>query len=142
MTAGLAIYDTMTYITSPVHTVCVGQAASMGSLLLCGGEKGHRYCLPHSSVMIHQPSGGYSGQASDIKIHAEEIIRVRRELNEIYRRHLTRRDDEGKVVEEGGRWTLDEIEALMERDRFLSAKDAVKMGIVDEILNRRGTPAE
>lgn len=114
----------------------------MGSLLLCGGEKGHRYCLPHSSVMIHQPSGGYSGQASDIKIHAEEIIRVRRELNEIYRRHLTRRGDDGEVLPEDGRWTLDEIEALMERDRFLSAKDAVKMGIVDEILDRRGKPAE
>ncbi|KFY23254.1 hypothetical protein V493_05978 [Pseudogymnoascus sp. VKM F-4281 (FW-2241)] len=138
VTAGLAIYDTMTYIHSPVHTVCVGQAASMGSLLLCGGEKGHRYCLPHSSVMIHQPSGGYFGQASDIAIHATEILRVRKSLNEIYRRHLTRRK-EGTVE---GEWTLDEIELMMERDKFLSAGEALEMGIVDEILDRRGKPEE
>jgi ATP-dependent Clp protease protease subunit len=125
VTAGLAIYDTMSYIRSPVSTVCVGQAASMGSLLLCGGEKGKRFCLPNSSIMIHQPSGGYSGQASDIAIHAKEIIRVRGKLNEIYRKHMT------KVH------TIDEIEKLMERDRFLSAEEALDMGIVDEILERR-----
>lgn len=125
VTAGLAIYDTMTYIRSPVSTVCVGQAASMGSLLLCGGEKGKRFCLPHSSVMVHQPSGGYFGQASDIAIHAQEILRVRRKLNEIFRRHLTKEH------------TLDDIERLMERDKFLSAEEALEMGIVDEILDRR-----
>lgn len=125
MTAGLAIYDTMSYITSPVSTVCVGQAASMGSLLLCGGDKGKRFCLPHSSIMIHQPSGGYFGQASDIAIHATEILRVRGKLNEIYRRHLTKEH------------TLDDIERLMERDKFLSAEEALEMGIVDKILDRR-----
>ncbi|CAL3965044.1 hypothetical protein PZA11_002116 [Diplocarpon coronariae] len=125
VTAGLAIYDTMTYIRSPVSTVCVGQAASMGSLLLCGGEKGKRFCLPHSSVMVHQPSGGYFGQASDIAIHAQEILRVRRKLNEIFKMHLTKAH------------TLDDIERLMERDRFLSAEEAQEMGIVDEILQRR-----
>jgi ATP-dependent Clp protease protease subunit len=125
VTAGLAIYDTMTYIRSPVSTVCVGQAASMGSLLLCGGEKGKRFCLPHSSVMVHQPSGGYFGQASDIAIHAQEILRVRKKLNEIFRRHLTKEH------------TLEDIERLMERDKFLSAEEALEMGIVDEILDRR-----
>jgi ATP-dependent Clp protease protease subunit len=125
VTAGLAIYDTMTYITSPVSTVCVGQAASMGSLLLCGGEKGKRFCLPHSSIMIHQPSGGYFGQASDIAIHATEILRVRKQLNQIYKKHLT------KVH------TLEEIERLMERDKFLTAQEALEMGIVDRILDRR-----
>lgn len=125
MTAGLAIYDTMSYITSPVSTVCVGQAASMGSLLLCGGAKGKRFCLPHSSVMIHQPSGGYFGQASDIAIHATEILRVRKKLNEIYQRHLTKEH------------TLEEIEKLMERDKFLTAEEALEMGIVDQILDRR-----
>jgi ATP-dependent Clp protease protease subunit len=125
VTAGLAIYDTMSYIRSPVSTVCVGQAASMGSLLLCGGEKGKRFCLPNSSIMVHQPSGGYSGQATDIAIHAKEIIRVRGKLNEIYRKHMT------KVH------SIDEIEKLMERDKFLSAEEALDMGIVDEILERR-----
>ncbi|PVH84738.1 clp protease-like protein [Cadophora sp. DSE1049] len=125
VTAGLAIYDTMSYIRSPVSTVCVGQAASMGSLLLCGGEKGKRFCLPHSSVMVHQPSGGYFGQASDIAIHAQEILRVRRKLNEIFIKHLTKPH------------TLEDVERLMERDRFLSAEEALEMGIVDEILQRR-----
>jgi len=130
VTAGLAIYDTMTYIKSPVSTVCVGQAASMGSLLLCGGQAGKRFCLPHSSIMIHQPSGGYRGQASDIAIHATEILRVRKVLNEIYKRHLT------KVH------SLDEIEKIMERDKFLNATEALEMGIVDEILDRRVKPGE
>lgn len=130
MTAGLAIYDTMTYISSPVSTVCVGQAASMGSLLLCGGEKGKRFCLPHSSIMVHQPSGGYFGQASDIAIHATEILRVRKQLNEIFRRHLTKAH------------SLEDIERLMERDRFLTAQEALEMGIVDEILDRRTKDSE
>ena len=125
VTAGLAIYDTMNYINSPVTTTCVGQAASMGSLLLCGGAPGKRYCLPHSSVMVHQPSGGYFGQASDIAIHAKEILRVRSQLNDIYRRHLTKE------------YTIDEIERLMERDKFMSAQEALELGIIDEILDTR-----
>ncbi|KAJ5047811.1 hypothetical protein NUH16_006307 [Penicillium rubens] len=127
VTAGLAIYDTMTYIASPVSTICVGQAASMGSLLLAGGEAGKRYCLPHSSIMVHQPSGGYFGQASDIAIHAKEILRVRTQLNEIYQRHLTSKK----------KLSLDEIEKLMERDYFMGAKEALELGVVDEILDRR-----
>ena len=125
VTAGLAIYDTMTYINSPVTTTCVGQAASMGSLLLCGGAPGKRFCFPHSSVMVHQPSGGYFGQASDIAIHAKEILRVRGQLNEIYSRHLTKYH------------SIEDIERLMERDKFLSAEEARDMGLVDEILDRR-----
>ncbi|MCJ1309208.1 hypothetical protein MMC25_002865 [Agyrium rufum] len=127
VTAGLAIYDTMTYIASPVTTICVGQAASMGSLLLCGGQAKKRYALPHSSIMVHQPSGGYFGQASDIAIHAKEILRVREQLNGIYRRHLT------KEI------SLDEIERLMERDKFMGAQEALEMGIVDEILEKRSS---
>ncbi|KAI9799222.1 MAG: hypothetical protein M1825_004865 [Sarcosagium campestre] len=127
VTAGLAVYDTMTYIQSPVATICVGQAASMGSLLLTGGEAGKRFCLPHSSIMVHQPSGGYFGQASDIAIHANEILRVRKQLNEIYRRHLTKPH------------SLEAIESMMERDRFLSAAEALELGIVDQILTNRST---
>ena len=130
VTAGLAIYDTMTYISSPVTTTCVGQAASMGSLLLCGGAPGKRFCLPHSSVMVHQPSGGYFGQASDIAIHAKEILRVRGQLNEIYQRHLTRPH------------SLDEIERLMERDKFMGAEEALDIGIIDEILDKRNKDKE
>ncbi|KAL2356250.1 putative Clp protease [Cryomyces antarcticus] len=125
VTAGLAIYDTMSYIRSPVTTICVGQAASMGSLLLCGGSPGQRFCLPHSSIMVHQPSGGYFGQASDIAIHAKEILRVRGQLNEIYRHHLTKER------------SLEDIERLMERDYFMGAKEALELGIVDKILDRR-----
>ncbi len=130
VTAGLAIYDTMTYISSPVITTCVGQAASMGSLLLCGGAPGKRFCLPHSSVMVHQPSGGYFGQASDIAIHAKEILRVRGQLNQIYQRHLTRPH------------SLDEIERLMERDKFMGAEEALEIGIIDEILDKRNKEEE
>ncbi|KAF3166701.1 ATP-dependent Clp protease proteolytic subunit 2, mitochondrial [Orbilia oligospora] len=125
VTAGLAIYDTMNYIQCPVSTICIGQAASMGSLLLVGGEKGRRFALPHSSVMLHQPSGGFSGQASDIAIHAKEILRVRESLNKIYQKHLTKPH------------TLDEIEKIMERDLFMSAEDALNMGLIDEILTKR-----
>ena len=130
VTAGLAVYDTMTYIQSPVATICIGQAASMGSLLLCGGEPGRRYCLPHSSVMVHQPTGGYFGQATDIAIHAKEILRVRGQLNEVYRRHLTKPH------------TIEEIERLMERDHFMGAQEALEMGIVDQVLSRRGKAGE
>ncbi|KAI4190342.1 MAG: hypothetical protein L6R41_000868 [Letrouitia leprolyta] len=123
--AGLSIYDTMTYISSPVTTTCIGQAASMGSLLLCGGAPKKRFCLPNSSIMIHQPSGGYYGQASDIAIHAKEILRVRERLNEIYQKHLTKPH------------SLEEIERLMERDKFMGPEEALEMGIVDEILTKR-----
>jgi ATP-dependent Clp protease protease subunit len=122
----------MSYIASPVSTICVGQAASMGSLLLCGGHAGKRYCLPHSSIMIHQPSGGYFGQASDIAIHAKEILRVRGQLNKIYQRHLTGKKE----------LSLNEIEKVMERDYFMGAHEALEMGIVDEILDRRIQPKE
>jgi len=125
VTAGLAIYDTMQYIKSPVSTICVGQAASMGSLLLCAGAKGKRYALPHASIMLHQPSGGYTGQASDIAIHAREILRVRERLNQIYVNHLTKPH------------TLQEIEKLLERDHFMPAEGAMEMGLVDEVLTTR-----
>ncbi|GAB7352119.1 hypothetical protein MBLNU459_g2615t1 [Dothideomycetes sp. NU459] len=125
VTGGLAIYDTMSYIRSPVTTICIGQAASMGSLLLCGGAPGQRYCLPHSRIMVHQVSGGYQGQASDIAIHAKEILRVRQQLNEIYMKHLTKKH------------TLEEIEKYMERDYFMGAQEALEFGIVDKILDRR-----
>ncbi|KAH0607633.1 uncharacterized protein H6S33_002667 [Morchella sextelata] len=130
VTAGLAIYDTMNYIQAPVSTICIGQAASMGSLLLAGGAKGRRYCLPHSSVMVHQPSGGYAGQATDIAIHAKEILRVRERLNMIYQKHLTKPH------------TLEEIEKIMERDLFMGAEEAKEMGIIDEILVARKKPEE
>lgn len=104
----------------------------MGSLLLCGGQAGKRYCLPHSSIMMHQPSGGYFGQASDIAIHAREILRVRGQLNQIYKRHLTGKKE----------MSLEEIEKLMERDYFMGANEALDMGIVDEILDRRVKPSE
>lgn len=130
ITAGLAIYDTMAYIRSPVSTVCLGQAASMASLLLSGGEKGKRYALPHSSIMIHQPLGGTQGQASDILIYATQIQRTREQVNEIYRKHL----NEAAGHE---RFTAKEIEDMMDRDRYLTGPEAQKMGIVDEILTRR-----
>lgn len=102
----------------------------MGSLLLCGGEPKQRYCLPHSSIMVHQPSGGYFGQASDIAIHAKEILRVREQLNKIYQKHLTKKH------------SLNEIERLMERDYFMGAKEALELGIVDEIFEKRKTADE
>ncbi|KXS98354.1 hypothetical protein AC578_4670 [Pseudocercospora eumusae] len=125
VTAGLAIYDTMQYIHSPVTTICLGQAASMGSLLLCGGAAGQRYCLPHSRIMVHQVSGGYQGQASDIAIHAKEILRVRGQLDRIYQRHLS--------VER----SLEEIAKVTERDFFMGAEEARDWGIVDRVLDRR-----
>ena len=120
----------MTYIRCPITTICVGQAASMGSLLLAGGSPGQRFCLPHSSIMVHQPSGGYFGQASDIAIHAKEILRVRTQLNQIYQRHLTKPH------------TLDEIEKLMERDYFMGAKEALELGVVDKVLDKRETEGQ
>ncbi|OAK95059.1 ATP-dependent Clp protease proteolytic subunit 1 [Phaeosphaeriaceae sp. SRC1lsM3a] len=128
VSAGLAIYDTMNYIRSPVSTTCMGMAASMGSLLLAGGEPGHRYILPHARVMIHQPSGGYRGKASDIADHAKEILRIRDKLNKIYQSHLTKKR------------TLDEIEKYMERDYYMDAEEAVEFGIVDKIMEKRQAP--
>lgn len=122
VSAGLAIYDTMQYIRSPVSTVCIGQAASMGSLLLAGGEKGRRFALPNARVMVHQPSGGAQGQASDIEIQAREILIIRQRLNEIYREHTGR--------------TLEEIEQKLERDTYMSAEEAQSFGIVDEVIIR------
>ncbi|KAI8902488.1 ATP-dependent Clp protease proteolytic subunit [Globomyces pollinis-pini] len=123
VTAGMAIYDTMQYISSPVATVCIGQACSMGSLLLAAGEPGHRSILPNARVMIHQPSGGASGQASDIAIHAQEILKIRKSLNNIYVNHT--------------KMPLDRIETLMERDYFMGATEAVELGLVDKVLEKR-----
>ena len=123
VTAGLAIYDTMKYIRCDVSTLCVGQAASMGSLLLCAGTKGKRYVLPNSRVMIHQPSGGFQGQAADIEIQAREIMTLRERLNNIY-------------VEHTGQ-TLKAIEKAMDRDNFMSAEDAKTFGLVDNVIKER-----
>ncbi|KAK8135916.1 hypothetical protein PG984_003856 [Apiospora sp. TS-2023a] len=128
--AGLSIYDTMSYIRSPVSTVCLGQAASMGSLLLAGGEKGKRYALPHSSIMVHQPLGGTQGQTSDILIYANQIQRTREQLNEIYRKHLNQAHGHEK-------YGLKDVEDMMDRDRYLSSQEAKEIGIIDEILTRR-----
>jgi ATP-dependent Clp protease protease subunit len=123
VTAGLSIYDTMQFIKPDVSTICLGQAASMGSLLLAGGTKGKRFCLPHSRIMIHQPSGGFQGQASDIDIHAREILKIRERLNKIMAKHT------GQSVER--------IERDMERDHFLEADAAVEYGLVDSVLSKR-----
>ncbi len=123
VTAGMAIYDTMQYIRAPVATLCIGQAASMGSLLLAAGAPGKRFCLPNARVMVHQPSGGFQGQATDIEIHAREILSLRTRLNEIYVKHTSR--------------SLKEIEDALERDRFMSAEQARDFGIVDEVVLER-----
>jgi ATP-dependent Clp protease protease subunit len=128
VTSGLAIYDTMQYIRPDVSTVCVGQAASMGSLLLAAGAAGKRYCLPHSRIMVHQPSGGIQGQAADIEIHANEILALRARLNQIYATHTGQ--------------TLEAIEEAMDRDKFLSAEEARKFGLVDEVVDKRPEPAD
>jgi len=122
VTAGMAIYDTMQYIKPPVSTICVGQAASMGAMLLAGGEKGKRFSLTHSRIMIHQPLGGFQGQATDIHIHAQEILRMKKTLNELLAAHT------GQSVEK--------VEADTERDYFMSGKEACKYGIVDSIIAR------
>jgi len=128
VSAGLSIYDTMQYIAAPIHTIVLGQAASMGSLLACAGEPGKRYALPHATIMMHQPSGGYSGTTADIQIHAKEILRIRNQLNQIYGRHL---EGAGKGK------TLEQIERLMDRDYFMSAEEARELGVVDEVLASR-----
>ncbi|MFQ3348726.1 MAG: ATP-dependent Clp protease protease subunit [Paracoccaceae bacterium] len=124
VTSGLSIYDTMQYIGPKISTLVIGQAASMGSLLLTAGEKGMRFSLPNSRVMVHQPSGGYQGQATDIMIHARETEKLKLRLNEIYVRH-TGQD-------------LDTVETALERDNFMSAEDAKNWGLIDEILENRG----
>ena len=123
VTSGLSIYDTMEYIKPDVSTVCICQAASMGSLLLTAGARNKRYCLPNARIMTHQPSGGFQGQASDIEIHAKEIINLRSRLNQIYVTHS------GKKIAE--------IEALMDRDTFLSPEAALQKGLIDEVVTKR-----
>jgi len=123
VTAGMAIYDTMQFIKPHVSTLCIGQAASMGSFLLAAGEKGKRYCLPNSRVMIHQPLGGFQGQAADIEIHAREILNIRARLNEMLAKHTGQ--------------PLERIERDTDRDNFMSAETAVEYGIVDKVMTRR-----
>ena len=123
VTAGMAIYDTMQFIRPPVSTLCIGQAASMGSLLLTAGEKGMRYCLPHSRVMVHQPSGGFSGQASDIERHAEDIIKIKKRLNDLYVNHTGQ--------------TYSTIEKTLDRDYFMDSLEAKKFGLVDAVIASR-----
>jgi ATP-dependent Clp protease, protease subunit len=123
VTSGLAIYDTMQFIKPKVSTLCVGQAASMGSLLLCAGEAKARYALPNARIMVHQPTGGFQGQASDIVRHAEDIMKIKRRLNEIYVQH-TGQD-------------YDTIEKTLDRDHFMSADESKEFGIVDHVILRR-----
>ena len=123
MTSGMAMYDTMEYIRPEVSTVCIGQAASMGSLLLTAGARGKRYSLPNSKIMIHQPSGGYQGQATDIEIHAKEILATRARLNQVYVKHTGQ--------------PLEKIEAAMDRDNFMAPEDALAFGLIDEVVEKR-----
>ncbi|MBN8942386.1 MAG: ATP-dependent Clp endopeptidase proteolytic subunit ClpP [Rhizobiales bacterium] len=128
VTAGMSIYDTMQFIKPPVTTLCMGQAASMGSLLLTAGAPGQRLALPNSRIMVHQPSGGYRGQVTDILIHAEEVKELKRRLNEIYVKHTGR--------------TLKEIEEALERDNFMSAAKAKEFGLIDQVIEQRPDEAE
>ncbi len=123
VTSGLAIYDTMQYIKSPVSTICMGMAASMGSFLLMAGEPGLRVSLPNARIMVHQPSGGFQGKASDIERHAEDIIKTKRKLNELYAKHCGR--------------TYEEVERTLDRDHFMNAEEAKEWGIVDNIFHDR-----
>jgi len=124
VTAGMSIYDTMQFIKPDVSTMCIGQAASMGALLLAGGATGKRYCLPHSRVMIHQPLGGFQGQASDIEIHAREILSIRSKLNQVLAHHTGQ--------------PLEIIERDTDRDNFMNGDEAVAYGLIDQVMNRRG----
>jgi len=135
VSSGLAIYDTMTYIKSPVSTVCVGAAASMAATLLLGGQAGKRYALPHSSIMVHQPLGGTRGQASDILIYATQIQRLREQINKLVQGHLNKSFGYEK-------YDLAAINDMMERDKYLTAEEAKEYGIVDEILYRRSKDDE
>jgi ATP-dependent Clp protease protease subunit len=123
VTAGLSIYDTMQFVNCDISTICIGQAASMGALLLAGGAHGKRYALPHSRIMVHQPSAGFQGQATDIEIHAKEVLELKRRLNEIMARHTGQ--------------TVKQIGADLERDNFMSGEDAVKYGLIDTLLESR-----
>ncbi|ABY30811.1 MAG: ATP-dependent Clp protease proteolytic subunit [Methylobacteriaceae bacterium] len=127
VTSGLSIYDTMQFIRCPVTTLCVGQAASMGSLLLAAGEAGHRFALPNARIMVHQPSGGFQGQATDILIHAREIEALKKRLNEIYVKHTGRE--------------YETIHQALERDNFMTADAAKEFGLIDDILHKRPEPA-
>ena len=128
VSAGLAMYDTMKFIRPAVSTMCIGMAASMGSLLLTAGEKGMRYSLPNSRIMVHQPSGGFQGQASDIERHAQDIIKMKRRLNEIYVQHTGQ--------------SYETIEKALDRDHFLDPEEAVGFGLIDKVLSERGAAAE
>ena len=128
VTAGMAIYDTMQYVRPAVSTICIGQAASMGALLLCAGAKGKRYALPHARIMIHQPSGGYGGQATDIELHTREILRMKRMLNEIMAKHTG--------------LSVDKVEKDTDRDNFMGPGEAKEFGLIDEVFtNNRRNPA-
>lgn len=126
VTSGLSIYDTMQYIRPDIATMCIGQAASMGSLLLSGGAAGKRYSLPNSRIMVHQPSGGFQGQATDIEIHAKEILSIRERLNEIYAHHSGQ--------------SVDTIADALERDKFYTAEEAKDFGLIDEVVSKRVVP--
>jgi len=123
VTAGMAIYDTMQFIKPKIATLCIGQAASMGSLLLCAGAQGMRYALPNARVMVHQPSGGFSGQASDIERHAEDIIKMKRRLNEVYVSHTNQK--------------YETVERTLDRDYFMTAEQAKEFGLIDRVLAKR-----
>jgi ATP-dependent Clp protease protease subunit len=126
VTSGLAIYDTMQFVRPPVSTLCVGQAASMGSLLLAAGEKGQRFALPNARILVHQPKGGFEGQATDIMLHAQEILNLKKRLNEIYMKHT------GQL--------LQKIEDILERDYFMTAETAMDFGLVDKVIDKRPEP--
>jgi len=123
VTAGLAIYDTMQYVRPPVQTFCIGQAASAASLLLCAGKKGERFALPNSRIMVHQPSASYYGQAADIARHAQEIVKLKRRLNEIYAKHTGQ--------------TIEAIEKMLDRDTYMTAEEAKNFGLLDQVMTRR-----
>jgi len=126
VTAGMAIYDTMQYVRPQIHTYCIGQAASMGSLLLCAGKKGERYALPNARVMVHQPSASFYGQAADIARHAQEIVKLKKRLNEIYAKHT------GQTVEA--------IEKMLDRDTYMTGEEAKAFGLIDQVMERRPEP--
>ena len=123
VTAGLGIYDTMQYIKPDISTLCIGQAASMGSFLLAAGTKGKRFSLPNSRIMVHQPSAGFQGQVTDIEIHANEVLSLKKRLNEIYSHHTSK--------------TVDEVKTALERDNFMTAEDAKKFGLIDSVVEKR-----
>ncbi|MGE0231947.1 MAG: ATP-dependent Clp protease proteolytic subunit [Flavobacteriaceae bacterium] len=126
VSSGLSIYDTMQFIRPAVSTLCTGQAASMGSLLLCAGEKDMRFALPNARIMVHQPSGGFQGQASDIERHAQDIIKIKRRLNDIYVKHTGQ--------------SLETVETTLDRDHFMTADEAAKWGIIDKVIDKRSEP--